>query len=83
MEDLAAEFHPGFYRLLPFSSFSINFVALNVLSVFLPVESGEKIGLGMTLMLAQVVNLLILSSILPASSLHFPKLGKVTGMQKI
>ncbi|XP_063711326.1 neuronal acetylcholine receptor subunit alpha-7-like [Symsagittifera roscoffensis] len=50
--------------------------ALNVLSVFLPVESGEKIGLGMTLMLAQVVNLLILSSILPASSLHFPKLGK-------
>ncbi|XP_063711328.1 neuronal acetylcholine receptor subunit alpha-7-like isoform X2 [Symsagittifera roscoffensis] len=49
---------------------------LTVLSVFLPVESGEKISLGITIMLAQVVNLLILSSILPASSLHFPVLGR-------
>ncbi|XP_075264456.1 neuronal acetylcholine receptor subunit alpha-7-like, partial [Convolutriloba macropyga] len=49
---------------------------LNVLSVILPVESGEKSSLAITIMLAQVVNLLILSSILPTSSEFFPALGR-------
>ena len=58
-------------------------LVLNVVSVFLPVESGEKISLGITILLAQTVNLLILSNILPASSKFFPILGKPTFSQKL
>ena len=55
--------------------FFFHISVLAVLSIYIPVESGEKIGLGVTLLLAQVVNLLILSSLLPASSQFFPQLG--------
>ncbi|XP_063723389.1 neuronal acetylcholine receptor subunit beta-3-like isoform X2 [Symsagittifera roscoffensis] len=48
---------------------------LTVLSVLLPVESGEKMGLGVTILLAQVVNLMILSGLIPTSSQNFPELG--------
>ena len=50
-------------------------IVLVVLSIYLPVDSGEKMGLGMTIMLAQVVNLFILSGLIPTSSQHFPRLG--------
>ena len=51
-------------------------LVLTVLSVLLPVESGEKMGLGVTILLAQVVNLMILSGLIPTSSQNFPELGE-------
>ncbi len=48
-----------------------------MISVLLPVESGEKIGFGVTLLLAQVFNMVVLSSLIPTSSQDFPELGKL------
>ncbi|XP_075251689.1 neuronal acetylcholine receptor subunit beta-2-like [Convolutriloba macropyga] len=51
---------------------------LPTLAFLIPVESGEKISLGLTTLLAQVVELLVLSDILPPSSRgDFPILGRL------
>ena len=42
--------------------------AMSILALILPVESGEKISLAVTILLAQVVELLVLSDILPPST---------------
>ena len=56
-------------------------ILLEILSIFpmlLPVESGEKISLSVTLLLSQVVQLLVLSDILPPStSEDFPIIGSL------
>ena len=51
---------------------------LPTLAFLIPVESGEKISLGLTTLLAQVVELLVLSDILPPSSRGgFPIFGRL------
>ncbi|XP_059158996.1 neuronal acetylcholine receptor subunit alpha-6-like [Physella acuta] len=47
---------------------------LNLLVFVIPVESGEKIGYGITVLLALSVYMSIVSSLLPSSSLTTPKL---------
>ncbi|XP_059158997.1 acetylcholine receptor subunit beta-like 1 [Physella acuta] len=47
---------------------------LNLLVFFIPVESGEKIGYGITVLLALSVYMSMVSSMLPSSSLTTPKL---------
>ena len=50
---------------------------LPLLTFLLPFEFGEKISLGLTVLLAQVVELLVLSDIIPPTSkANFPELGK-------
>ena len=50
---------------------------LPILSFLIPVEMGEKISLGVTVLLAQIVELLVLSEILPPSSTQdFPIFGR-------
>ena len=63
--------NPTFYvnvLLLP----SILMAVLSILCFLLPVESGEKVSLGITILLAQAVQLLVLSDILPPTSKDFP-----------
>ena len=60
-----------YYRLL----FILPVVLLYFLSPFvflLPVESGEKVSMSLTILLAQVVSMGALSDILPASSTSLP-----------
>ena len=48
---------------------------MSVLAIFcflLPVESGEKVSLGITVLLSQAVELLVVSDILPPTSGNFP-----------
>ena len=52
--------------------------AMSILALILPVESGEKISLAVTILLAQVVELLVLSDILPPSTEEdFPIAGSL------
>jgi hypothetical protein len=44
------------------------FVALNPLVFLLPVESGERIGLSMTILLSYTIFLTLISDAIPASS---------------
>jgi len=46
------------------------------LSFLLPVESGEKVSLGVTVLLSLAVFLLLVSESMPASSDTFPYIGK-------
>ena len=65
------ERNPKFYSFL----FVVPTVLLHLLSPFvflLPVESGEKTSMSITLLLAQVVSMASIAEVLPASSLHFP-----------
>jgi nicotinic acetylcholine receptor len=65
---------PIFYvytLLIPCSLLAI----ISILCVIIPCESGEKISLAITIMLSQIVNLLILSTLIPASSTNFPRIG--------
>eukprot|EP00794_Sanderia_malayensis_P007313 gene7314-8131_t len=48
---------------------------LTLIKFFLPPESGEKIGLGITVLLAMTVFLLIVADSLPSTSEHIPLLG--------
>ena len=48
---------------------------LSGLIFWIPVDSGEKISFGVTLLLAQAVSFGTLSEMFPASSLNFPILG--------
>ena len=45
---------------------------LSTLVFIIPVESGEKVGFSMTILLAAVVSFGAISEMLPASSLNFP-----------
>ena len=67
--------HPNFYvnvLLLP----SILMAILSILCFLLPVESGEKVSLGITILLSQAVQLLVLSDILPPASTDFPVMAQ-------
>ena len=62
---------PKFYTYI----FVVPIVMLYILSplVFLlPVESGEKISMSITLLLAQIVSMGVIAEVLPASSTNFP-----------
>ena len=50
--------------------------ATTVLVFYLPVESGEKISLGVTVLLALTVFLLIVAETMPAQSNTIPLIGK-------
>ncbi len=66
---------PMYYILTIFIPTAI--LTILILLVFLlPVESGEKIGLGITILLAFSVYMLILSDITPHTSENLPFLGK-------
>ncbi|XP_075258337.1 neuronal acetylcholine receptor subunit alpha-5-like [Convolutriloba macropyga] len=52
---------------------------LTTLVFILPVESGEKASMAVTILLAQIVAFDALTNILPASSLKFPRLAHVIG----
>ena len=66
------------FRRLP--SFYVNVILLpsalmgmlSILCFLLPVESGEKVSLGITVLLSQQFELLVLSEILPPTSGNFP-----------
>ena len=74
---LRFERHPDFYVtviLIPATLMGL----LSILSLMLPVECGEKVSLGVTILLAQVVELLVLSEILPPSTANdFPIAGRL------
>lgn len=53
-------------------SFLISFVALTLLSFFLPPDSGERITLVITNLLAMTVFMLIVAEIMPATSEVIP-----------
>ena len=59
--------------LLP--SLLITMVALSMF--WLPADSGEKVSLGITIMLAYSVMLLVIESYMPVTSDHRPKMGKM------
>ncbi|XP_075240192.1 acetylcholine receptor subunit alpha-like [Convolutriloba macropyga] len=67
--------HPTFYvTVIVIPSLLMGF--MSILSLILPVECGEKVSLGVTILLAQVVELLVLSDILPpGTSDDFPIIG--------
>ncbi|EDO42054.1 predicted protein [Nematostella vectensis] len=49
---------------------------LTLIKFFLPPESGEKVGLGITVLLAMTVFLLLVAETLPSTSDHIPLLGQ-------
>ena len=49
---------------------------LTLIKFFLPPESGEKVGLGITVLLAMTVFLLLVADSLPSTSEHIPLLGQ-------
>ncbi|XP_070540916.1 neuronal acetylcholine receptor subunit alpha-10-like [Ptychodera flava] len=61
-----------FYLIMPCSLIS----ASTILSFFLPVESGEKVGLGITVLLSLTVYLLLLAETLPPMKNNVPILGQ-------
>ncbi|XP_077992577.1 neuronal acetylcholine receptor subunit beta-2-like [Glandiceps talaboti] len=61
-----------FYLITPCSLIS----ATTILSFFLPVESGEKVGLGITVLLSLTVYLLLLAETLPPMKNNVPILGQ-------
>ena len=67
--------HPAFYvnvLLLP----SILIAVLSFLCFLLPIESGEKVSIGITIFLSQTVQLLVMNDILPPTAKDFPILGQ-------
>ena len=65
---------PRFYeRVIIFPS-KVLYILSSVVFL-LPVDSGEKMSLAVTILLAQVVTFQTLTDILPASSLNFPRLA--------
>ena len=65
---------PEFYSRLLVSQIIILDI-LSPLTFLLPVESGEKVSLAITIMLAEIVTFATITDILPASSRNFPILG--------
>ena len=54
-------------------------IAINYLSMFnfaIPPESGEKIGYGVTIFLAQTVNMMLISNFMPQGASSIPLLGQ-------
>ena len=49
---------------------------MNVFNFMIPCESGEKIGYGVTIFLAQTVNLMIISELMPSGGQSVPILGQ-------
>lgn len=64
-----------FYLMFYLSPPSIVLVVLAILSFFIPIESGERIGLVITVLLAFMVFLLMLPEYLPRTSDQLPTLG--------
>ena len=65
---------PKFYNYV-FIAPAIMVHLLAPLVFLLPVESGEKISLSITLLLAQILTMAVIAELLPPSSAHFPKCG--------
>ena len=65
---------PEFYTII-FVLPSLVLYILSSLVFLLPVESGEKLTLSLTALLAEVVTLDVVTNALPASSQNFPVLG--------
>ena len=59
--------HPNFYVTVIIVP-SLLLAAISTLTMLVPVESGEKVSLSMTLLLSQALELLVLSEMLPASN---------------
>ena len=55
---------------------SIFLTATTLLTFILPVESGEKVSLGVTMLLALTVFLLIVAETMPTTSKNIPLIGK-------
>ena len=55
---------------------SIFLTATTVLTFILPVESGEKVSLGVTILLAMTVFLLLVAETMPTTSISIPIIGK-------
>ena len=53
------------------------------MTFYLPVESGEKVSLGVTVLLAITVFLLLVAETMPSQSLSIPLLGKNSSMHYI
>ena len=73
---------PTFY----FYIFVCPIIILHVLSPFvflLPVESGEKISMSITLLLAQTVSMSGIADVLPASSRNFPIISYFLGLSVV
>ena len=67
------------YKVTLCVDYAVPFVMISAVSLsnfVLPCESGEKISLGITVLLSLFVNLLNLVDLLPESSDSFPILGK-------
>ena len=68
---------PAFYVVVIIIP-SLSLAGMSILTSLLRIESGERVGTGVTLLLALVVELLVVSDLLPASgSNDFPILGKL------
>ena len=59
----------------------IDFSLLATLVFLLPPESGEKIGLSITVFLALCVNLLLVAEMMPATSLETPIIGVLNNLK--
>ncbi len=75
--DITLKRLPRFYQTVIMFPSKVLYI-LSSAVFLLPVESGEKISLAVTILLAQVVTFQTLTDILPASSKHFPLLGQFT-----
>ena len=51
---------------------TLTLYSLSILTYLLPVQSGEKVSVAVTLLLAQTVNFGTLTAILPENSKNFP-----------
>ena len=70
---------PGFYSLI-FVAPVILLYVLSPLVFLVPVDSGEKISMSITLLLAQMVSMGGISEVLPASSTNFPIISYFLGI---
>ena len=72
--DLKLKRLPRFYERVNIFPSKVLY-GLSTIVFLLPVDSGEKMSLAVTILLAQVVTFQTLTDILPASSLNFPQLA--------
>ena len=76
---LRLERDPKFYNYLLVAPAMILYL-LSPLVFLLPVESGEKMQMCITLLLSQIVSVGAVAEFLPPSSSNFPKFGYVLGL---
>ncbi len=55
---------------------------LTCLTFYLPTESGEKVSLGLTVLLAFSVFMLLIAEAMPATSDSIPLIGKLSFLEK-